>query len=186
MIHSTVRHTLCPHCNNDTHSFRSTSGDQPWCCLACRASKEVGKVRFNDTPFLCLQMNLRDHLTERIPLGVPVVVLDLVGDAFGASVEFSLNNPRTFNAYLESEESVLDARIPIEYDYPGFGKANYRVMVDLGNDNECTGHTFLNRRYLWCLASQVQDSLAAIDTYFGIEPFIGEDLSFLEDDHDDE
>lgn len=139
-------------------------------------------------PCVSLHLNFRDHLVDRIPLDTPVVVLDLVCDSFGATVEFNLVTPRVFKAFLESEESVLDASTPVGYDYPGFGKPGYRVIVDLDNEHECSGHTFLTRPYLWCLATEVQPPLAAIDTYFGIEPFVGEDLddlSFLEDEPGD-
>ncbi len=123
-----------------------------------------------------LNIKLRDHLKEPIPLDTPVMVLDVTGGSFGYDLDFNITQSRIFAAFVEYENGVDANTQKVDYTYPNFGKANFRVMVDLGDDTECSGHTFLHRRYLWCLASEVQPTLMQIDEYFGLEPFLGADL----------
>lgn len=125
-----------------------------------------------------LSFNLRDHLVDRIPLGEEVYVIEFVSDAPGSGrIDYGLQVSRVFTATLYGSDDRGDYEEVSSYDHPDFVRFNGNIEVDLDNGQTCNGLTFLNMRCLWCLASEVQNTLTDIDSYFGLLPV---------DDPDDE
>ncbi len=126
---------------------------------------------------IALNIKLRNHLEDAIPLGVPVVYCQRSGVGNFAYADWQLV-PTIFNADVYDEDrdtADSDGYTPVTtYSDPAFANQycnrieirTVNVRTGFASDEVmCNGYEFVHKPMLWALYSDVQQQLDAVDTY---------------------
>lgn len=128
---------------------------------------------------IALNIKLRDHRTDAIPLGVPVVYCQRVGIGSGSfayadwQLEATIFNADVYDEDRDTADS--DGYTPVtDYTDPAFANqycnrieirtVNVRTCL-VSDEVLCNGYEFVRKPILWALYADVQQQLDAVDAY---------------------